>query len=604
MQSSKFPGLAKRSGAGKVKSFCNLVNFAFLIAIFNFSFLIFNFGNAFALTDDCSKSSIPFNRLDACISEIENEVNALKPAQERNKQELEDLKKQIADIKKQITNLTNRVNQLEKDILTREEDLALQEELLKQRVRSFYIRSREYSPFTVFLSSVTATRLTHELVLRSQVADQDREIIEKLALELSQLKQDKSTLEKSKTGLQRVQATLDQRAGFLSKEVEKVETYIASLSAKQQQLLAQKAGGFETSVGDTPPTLEPCTGPPGSSNYCDPGFTGFAAFAFGAPHRKGMSQFGAKGRAEAGQSTEDILKAYYGNIKIETRSDLPSIINTTAGTLPFEENYLMGIAEMPSTWNINALKAQAIAARTYALSYIGWRNANPNGATGKICTTEACQVYRSSKASSPPDAWRQAVSETKGQLILSNSTNEIISSWYASTAGGYTFSYTTLGHSTPGMWDTDGGKDKWPDSAYDKKGGSPWFYKAWYKTRSGKDCGRSHPWLKEEELSDILNAWHVLENGGGDTSRISPIDTNCWSGNPYSVSELASIAGYTKVASVSVVYGNDGSTLEVAFSTNKGSVSLSGESFKKAFNLRAPGFIGIKSSLFNIVKTN
>jgi hypothetical protein len=29
---------------------------------------------------------------------------------------------------------------------------------------------------------------------------------------------------------------------------------------------------------------------------------------------------------------------------------------------------------------------------------------------------------------------------------------------------------------------------------------------------------------------------------------------------------------------------------------------MTGEEFKKAFNLRAPGFIGLKSSLFNIEK--
>ncbi|MBI2007363.1 MAG: SpoIID/LytB domain-containing protein [Candidatus Blackburnbacteria bacterium] len=366
----------------------------------------------------------------------------------------------------------------------------------------------------------------------------------------------------------------------------------------------QKAGGFETSVGDTPPTLEPCTGPPGSPNYCDPGFSGFAVFSFGAPHRKGMSQFGAKGRAEAGQNTEDILRAYYGNVKIETRGDLPSSIRTTAGTFSFEDNYLMGIAEMPSNWNINALKAQAIAARTYALSYIGWRNSNPNGATGRICTTEACQVYRSSKASNTPDSWRQAVQETRGKILLSNNTNEIISAWYASTAGGYTFSYETLGHQTPGGWDADGGRGGWPDNAWDKKGGSPWFYKGWYKTRSGASCGRSNPWLKGEELADILNAWHVLYKGGGDVSRVSPTTTDCWPGNPYSMGEIRDIGGYTDVSSASVVYGNDGLTIEVSLSTNKGQISVTGEEFKKAFNLRAPGHIGIKSSLFNIVKTN
>lgn len=103
-------------------------------------------------------------------------------------------------------------------------------------------------------------------------------------------------------------------------------------------------------------------------------------------------------------------------------------------------------------------------------------------------------------------------------------------------------------------------------------------------------------------MADILNARHVLDGKGGDVGRISPIDTSCWGGNPYSVGELAGIGGYSSVSSVSVVYSNDGSTQSVNFSTNKGGVSLSGGALKEAFNLRAPGYIGIKSSLFNIEK--
>ena len=103
-------------------------------------------------------------------------------------------------------------------------------------------------------------------------------------------------------------------------------------------------------------------------------------------------------------------------------------------------------------------------------------------------------------------------------------------------------------------------------------------------------------------MADILNAWHVLYQGGGDVSRVSPVDTNCWGGNPYSVAELAAIGGYNSISSASVVYGNDGITLQVTFSTNKTTITIPGSELKRAFNLRAPGYIGIKSSLFNVEK--
>ncbi|MBI3290140.1 SpoIID/LytB domain-containing protein [Candidatus Microgenomates bacterium] len=550
-----------------------------------------------------SASHCPATDYDCQIKEIQDEIDALSPAQQKNQQELANLNKQITDIKRRVAGIKSELNDLETDIKTREEDLGLQQELLNVRARSLYIRSRLNSPILIFLASSTASDVTRELAIRQQAAAEDNRIINELSEQLTKLNEDKKKLQSSRASLEGLQKNLDSRATFLSGEVEKVGTYLSKLSGKQSELLALKAGGFSASVGDTPPTLEPCSGPPGSSNFCSPGFgPAFGAFSFGAPHRKGMSQFGAKGRADGGQNNEDILRAYYGNIRIETKGDLPSTINTTAGTLSMEDNYLMGIAEMPSTWHPEALKAQAIAARTYALSYVGYRVANPGGATGKICTTEACQVYSSSKAGNTPSAWRDAVSATRGKVIVSANTNEIFSTWYASTSGGYTFAYSSLGHSTPGEWDTPSGKGGWPDNSYEKKSGSPWFYKGWYRTRSGSNCGRSNPWLTGEEMADVLNAWHVLNKGGGDVSRISPTTTACWPGNPYSVSELASIGGYTSVSNVSVVYGNDGSTQNVGFSTNKGEILISGEEFKKAFNLRAPGYIGIKSSLFNIIK--
>ena len=170
--------------------------------------------------------------------------------------------------------------------------------------------------------------------------------------------------------------------------------------------------------------------------------------------------------------------------------------------------------------------------------------------------------------------------------------------FFSASTGGYTIS----------QWGWSGIKDasgSWPDTAYEKVGGSPWFYKGWYRTRSGNSCGRSGPWLNSEEMADILNARYVLDGNGGDISRIWPVDIRtCWNKNenPYSMSELKSIGGYTSVSSVSVVYGNDGSTQSVTFSTNKGSLNLSGSKLKEAFNLRAPGNIGLKSSLFNIEK--
>jgi len=527
---------------------------------------------------------------DYCIEKIQNEIDALSPAHEYNKKELADLNEQIKSLGVRISALSKQLEITQADILSREEDLAFAEEIFEEKTESHYKFLRLYDPILPFLSSGDASSAFREIAFRQKAAGEDIKTMEGYAKDLVQLREDKENLEKNKTNLSSLKTQVNDRAKFLEGQVEETEGYLASLSARQQELIALKEGGFQTSIGDTPPTLEPCSGASGSSNFCDPGFRpAFAAFSFGAPHRTGMSQYGAYGRSKLGQNAETILSAYYQGAELRKDYPVPDTIGVDGyGRVSFEDNYLLGIYEVPESWGdkggFEALKAQAVAARSYALAVTG-------GGGGSICATESCQVYKPQLKSGK---WAEAVRATRGWVIVKG--GQPASTYYASTAGGFTIS--NWGWS--GIRDAEGGD--WPNRAYEKTAASPWFYKGWYRTRGGATCGRSNPWLKSEELADILNAWQVLYKGGGDTGRISPIDTSCWGGNPYSIGELAGIGGYTSVSSISVVYSNSGSTRSVTFGTNKGSVPVSGEEFKKAFNLRAPGYIGLKSTLFNIEK--
>ncbi|MBN1168967.1 hypothetical protein JXA63_03700 [Candidatus Woesebacteria bacterium] len=554
------------------------------VVLITFTFLLF-----YLFTLSASASSCPDTDYDCRIAEIQREIDALKPAHEYNKQELDDLRTQLKNLAAEIADLSDQLEGVEQDIQGREEDLAYAQEIFKEKTENHYRFIRIYDPLLPFLSSKHASEAFREIALRQKAIDEDRKIMESYVVDLIQLEKDKENLQSQKERLAQVRSSVSQREEFLEGEVEKVESYLTELSGKQQELMALKAAGFQTSIGDTPPTLEPCSGPPGSSNFCDPGFRpAFAAFSFGAPHRTGMSQYGALGRSQSGQSAEQILSAYYQGTELNKGYPIPATINVSGyGTISFEDNYLLGIYEVPESWGdkggFEALKAQAVAARTYALAVTG-------GGSGTICATESCQVYKPQLKSGK---WAEAVRATRGWVLTTGGVPA--KTYYASTSGGFTIS----------NWGWNGIKDasgNWPDTAYEKIAGSPWFYKGWYKKRSGESCGRNSPWLTNEEMSDILNAWHVLYKGGGDVGRISPVDTGCWGGNPYSIGELASIGGYTSVSGVSVVYSNGGTTQTVSFSTNKGSATMSGEEFKKAFNLRAPGYIGLKSTLFNVEK--
>lgn len=538
--------------------------------------------------------------LDDQIANIGKQIAALETSMAPLKKESTGLQAKIAQAKVQIASIGVQINDLGNKLIDRQSDLEVQQILLAQRVKKYYINTKKFNPYLIFFASSESSSLLRLYSWSQNIISQDRDTITNYVSEINNLNQNKTNLESQKVKLAALKTSLETRFSFLATEIKKAEDYKKELSAKQQSLIAEKTAMFNTSVGDVSSGDDPAS----RADY-NPGFSpAFAVFSFGAPHRKGMSQYGALGRAQSGQNYETILKAYYGDIKIE-KVDTGGSIKTTAGEMSFEDKYLVGIAEMPATWGdkggYEALKAQAIAARTYALN-------STNNRAGTICITEACQVYSNSRYNSP-GKWKQAVEDTKGMVVKSNKTGRIFSTMYASTSGGATYSYSSQDHSTPQLWDTKcGNQSCWPGDAYEKVSGSPWYYKGWYKTRSNVSAGRSHPWLNNEEFSDIVNAV-LYYSKTKDSSHLSQVqnclgscDSNAWSRDELRRQVSDKSGPVSSVSSVSVDYSTSGVTKTVHVSTDKGSFDFSGEEFKDIFTLRAPGALTAKSSLFNIEK--
>lgn len=106
------------------------------------------------------------------------------------------------------------------------------------------------------------------------------------------------------------------------------------------------------------------------------------------------------------------------------------------------EEYILGVlaAEMPSAFHMEALKAQALAARTYTLM-----KAKAFGGAGcdkhpgaDVCTDFAsCQAFEDPKTIKYNyDKYAQAVLETRGEVIVYNNT--LIQAVFHSTSGGKT----------------------------------------------------------------------------------------------------------------------------------------------------------------------
>lgn len=120
-------------------------------------------------------------------------------------------------------------------------------------------------------------------------------------------------------------------------------------------------------------------------------------------------------------------KWYRGYLIIQNRGQKLTVINNVD-----MEDYLKGVvpSEMPSSWEIEALKAQAIAARSYAIANLGKR-----GSLGfDLKDTPEDQAYGG--ASAETSRTNNAVDETSGLVLTYN--YKVISAFYSASAGGQT----------------------------------------------------------------------------------------------------------------------------------------------------------------------
>jgi len=121
-------------------------------------------------------------------------------------------------------------------------------------------------------------------------------------------------------------------------------------------------------------------------------------------------------------------KKYRGSFRLQRLNDNNiTIIND----IDLEE-YLYGVvpSESPSSWPMEALKAQAVAARNFAALNIG-KHAKYGF---DLCNSQDCQVYKG--LSQEAESTNQAVNQTMGKIIYYN--DKPINAFYHSSSGGHT----------------------------------------------------------------------------------------------------------------------------------------------------------------------
>lgn len=146
-------------------------------------------------------------------------------------------------------------------------------------------------------------------------------------------------------------------------------------------------------------------------------------------------------------SKESPVDETEGEAFVSGQQDAERILKVLDGTSVTEMDlgtYLLGVvrAEMPASFELEALKAQTVAARTYTLYKMS--SGGNHGETADICTDHTCcQAYLSEErarenwggdADSYENKIREAVTSTDGQTILYDG-EPILAVFHSSSAG-------------------------------------------------------------------------------------------------------------------------------------------------------------------------
>jgi SpoIID/LytB domain protein len=201
------------------------------------------------------------------------------------------------------------------------------------------------------------------------------------------------------------------------------------------------------------------------------------------------------------------------------------------------QHYLYGLAEVPATWPVSALRAQAVAARSYA-AYVVNRPGSRDYCNCDITDGTIDQVYAAydREGSANGSRWVDAVADTRGRVVVYNGS--IIQAFYASSNGGHSESVENVWH-----------------------GGDPAYAIPWLRgVCDPGESTRSNPWTD----------WSKSFSGAELTSRLRP-----YTGD---IGRVTGLSGFER--------GPSGRVIRVIARGGAGQASISGSSLRSALGLR------------------
>ena len=243
------------------------------------------------------------------------------------------------------------------------------------------------------------------------------------------------------------------------------------------------------------------------------------------------------------------------------------------------ESYLQGVlaGEMKSDWPLEALKAQAILARTFVLKFVDEKESRYEGADISTDIEEA-QAYDASAVNA---RIRQAVNDTRG-LVLSHG-GELPYAWFHAHSGGV----TEL--AKPGLsWDEDeptytqSVQSNEPDNVSDPTDAQT--------LKDAQEWEASFPYAEFKAAcasqgveTTVKNGTELIISERGESGRASVIDV---AGHPVDAAELRIALSSTKMRS----------TLLTSLKAEDGSVHMAGKGYGHGVGMSQWGAYGMAQS--------
>ncbi len=533
------------------------------------------------------------------------------------------ISQRLVEIDKQLDGLTEDVETRSEELKQEKEDLEKKRQDLDDKKRDLEKLSQELYKFSfvnvlevIFSSDGTGDIMQKMGFIRhgmgSLVGDfrdinEELKEFEKEYRELEQkfgkLKDELAELEEKKVALENQKRIYQIKAASEAARQEDLMDDIADLVSDIENLSQEAQDAIESKTGDGEQPGGGDGNPGGGDSPQDPiGDTGsYDIYRNGELVASGVAgpiRFTPEGASYF--SVDSGAGRYRGILELRADSNV-FVINELDLEL-----YLRGIGEMSSSWPVEALKSQAVIARTYAVA--NWGKRSDYGYNLRDDTYDQNYVGYNKESASYGERWVSAVRSTEAEVLYSGSN--VISAYYHSTCGGHTLSSAEV---WGGSRSYATAKSDWYMSgngliSYDAA--SPWSYKRWCGS-SNQSCTSAEN-INNSEMEDLLNASLYLAVNPESQTRQNEVRRPDLGGLTSSQIEARLGSGNTitdrigNITNVQSVYSSGGTsltqssrrTVAIRVTGTAGSLDIDATPFWLVFNVRAPGSAHIFYSNF------